>query len=186
MKYDKHILLISSLIMLCLISMNANAQKFTLQNTNVQGFTINSRNTNSINIKHNISDFEIKDNEIIFEGIQLQSEAGTPNLPNNSCFILIPNNSRPTVEIISSKEKIIENVEIRPAEKITADIIKENGLATDVAIASDNFHQLRAEIFAKKNGLIAYSAGNPTYLFVAPGYWAREILAVYKAVILGY
>ena len=68
----------------------------------------------------------------------------------------------------------------------SADIIKENGLATDVAIASDNFHQLRAEIFAKKNGLTAYSAGNPTYLFVAPGYWAREILAVYKAVILGY
>ena len=34
----------------------------------------------------------------------------------------------------------------------SADIIKENGLATDVAIASDNFHQLRAEIFAKKNG----------------------------------
>ena len=68
----------------------------------------------------------------------------------------------------------------------SADIIKENGLPTDVAIASDNFHQLRAEIFAKKNGLTAYSAGNPTYLFVAPGYWAREILAVYKAVILGY
>ena len=68
----------------------------------------------------------------------------------------------------------------------SADIIKENGLPTDVAIASDNFHQLRAEIFAKKNGLTAYSAGNPTYLFVAPGYWTREILAVYKAVILGY
>ena len=69
---------------------------------------------------------------------------------------------------------------------VVLDIIKENGLATDVAIASDNFHQLRAEIFAKKNGLTAYSAGNPTYLFVAPGYWTREILAVYKAVILGY
>lgn len=68
----------------------------------------------------------------------------------------------------------------------SADIIKENGLPTDVAIASDDFHQLRAEIFAKKNGLTAYSAGNPTYLFVAPGYWTREILAVYKAVILGY
>ena len=68
----------------------------------------------------------------------------------------------------------------------SADIIRVNGLATDVAIASDNFHQLRAEIFAKKNVLSAYSAGNPTYLFVAPGYWAREILAVYKAVILGY
>ena len=68
----------------------------------------------------------------------------------------------------------------------SADIIKENGLPTDVAIASDDFHQLRAEIFAKKNGLTAYSAGNPTYLFVASGYWAREILAVYKAVILGY
>lgn len=137
MKYDKHILLISSLIMLCLISMNANAQKFTLQNTNVQGFTINSRNTNSINIKHNISDFEIKDNEIIFEGIQLQSEAGTPNLPNNSCFILIPNNSRPTVEIISSKEKIIENVEIRPAEKITAD--------NDKNIISNNYAEVYNE-----------------------------------------
>ncbi len=89
---------------------------------------------------------------------------------------------------ISADRIYIEDKSTNTSQNLSnsADIIKENNLSTDVAIASDNFHQLRAEIFAKENGLTAYSAGNATYSFVSAGYWAREILAVYKAVVLGY
>jgi uncharacterized SAM-binding protein YcdF (DUF218 family) len=67
----------------------------------------------------------------------------------------------------------------------SAKIIKEKKLPASVVIASDNFHQLRAHIFAKKEGLKAYSCGNNTYFLVAPSYWAREVLAVAKAVVFG-
>lgn len=66
-----------------------------------------------------------------------------------------------------------------------ADIIKENGLPTQVAVASDNFHQLRASIYAKTSGLEAYSLGCRSYWLLGPGYWAREVIAVAAAFTLG-
>lgn len=48
-----------------------------------------------------------------------------------------------------------------------ADIIRAKGLPTEVAVASDNFHQLRAAIYARGSGLEAQSLGcGPT------GFWA--------------
>lgn len=67
-----------------------------------------------------------------------------------------------------------------------ASIIKEENLSKSVAIASDNFHQLRAQIFAKRNGLDPSSCGCGTYPVVCAGYWTREVLAVVKALALGY
>lgn len=89
---------------------------------------------------------------------------------------------------ISPDRIYLEEKSTTTAENLSfcADIIAQNGLPTEVAVASDNFHQLRAAIFADKNGLDAYSLGCVTYPFVSLGYWAREILAVYKAVLLGY
>lgn len=89
---------------------------------------------------------------------------------------------------ISPDRIYLEEKSTTTAENLSfcADIIAENGLPTEVAVASDNFHQLRASIFADKNGLQAYSLGCATYPFVSLGYWAREIFAVYKAVLLGY
>ncbi len=66
-----------------------------------------------------------------------------------------------------------------------ADIIKENGLPTRVAVASDNFHQLRASIYAKTGGLEARSLGCHSYWLLGPGYWAREAIAVAAAFTLG-
>jgi uncharacterized SAM-binding protein YcdF (DUF218 family) len=65
-----------------------------------------------------------------------------------------------------------------------AEIIAANGLSTDVVIATDAFHQFRAARYAKKAGLNPTAAPSATYLPVMPGYWAREILAVWKAILL--
>ncbi len=67
----------------------------------------------------------------------------------------------------------------------SAEIIAENGLPTDVVIASDNFHQLRAAIFARRNSLTPSAVGCATYWPLSAGYWTREVLAVYKALIFG-
>lgn len=81
----------------------------------------------------------------------------------------------------------LEDRSTNTSENLTfsAELIREKGLSTEVAIASDNFHQLRASIFAKKSGLTPSAVGCPTYWFLTAGYWTREVLAVYKALIFG-
>ncbi len=67
----------------------------------------------------------------------------------------------------------------------TASIIKENNLSANIVVASDNFHQLRASIFAERNGLKASPIGTNTWIFLLPGYWAREALGIVKALVFG-
>lgn len=88
---------------------------------------------------------------------------------------------------ISEDRIYIEDKSTSTYENLTfsAEIIKQNGLCTDVVIASDNFHQLRASIFAEQNGLKASPIGTNTWIFLSAGYWAREVLAVGKAVMFG-
>ena len=62
--------------------------------------------------------------------------------------------------------------------RFSAERIRAAGLSTNVVIASDNFHQLRAALWAKHCGLTPYAAGCRTAWFLAPGYWAREIAGV--------
>ena len=66
------------------------------------------------------------------------------------------------------------------------EIIRREGLPATVVVASDHFHQLRAGIYAARNGLDARSLGCPSVWFLGPGYWAREVLALYAAFIRGY
>ena len=65
-------------------------------------------------------------------------------------------------------------------------IITEENLPTTVALASDNFHQLRAGIYAQRSGLEARSLGCPSVWYLSAGYWAREVLALYAVYIRGY
>ena len=58
------------------------------------------------------------------------------------------------------------------------DIIRAEGLPTEVAIASDSFHQLRAGVWAEKDGLTPYSLGCASIWMLSPGYWAREAAAL--------
>lgn len=66
-----------------------------------------------------------------------------------------------------------------------AEIIRQNGLPTDIAVASDNFHQLRPALYAEDCGLRAQSLGCRSYGFLGPCYWAREVIAVAAAWALG-
>lgn len=60
----------------------------------------------------------------------------------------------------------------------SAELIRKEGLPTQVAIASDNFHQLRAAVWARRGGLDPWSIGCVTWWPLSPGYWAREAAAV--------
>lgn len=69
--------------------------------------------------------------------------------------------------------------------KFSYEIIKENGLNEDIAVATDGFHQLRASMIADKLNISvsgAVSADTPLFLFGT--YFIREIVAV-LAQILG-
>ena len=59
-----------------------------------------------------------------------------------------------------------------------ADIIEENGLPTEIAVASDNFHQYRGQLFARQAGLEAQSAGCFSPWFLGAGYACREVVGI--------
>lgn len=67
----------------------------------------------------------------------------------------------------------------------SAALLREKGLSTDVAIASDNSHQLRAAIWAQRSGLTPQSAGCASPWFLTAGYWARETAALLYMVVTG-
>lgn len=67
----------------------------------------------------------------------------------------------------------------------SAALIREQGLSTSVAIASDNFHQCRASVWAERNGLTAYAFGCASPWYLTAGYWAREAAALVYMVITG-
>lgn len=54
---------------------------------------------------------------------------------------------------------------------------------TSVAIATDSFHQLRASIFAKSEGLTSYSVPSFTPPGLFPSYWVRDMLGVLYALV---
>lgn len=65
-------------------------------------------------------------------------------------------------------------------------LIRDKALPTHVAIASDNFHQMRAALFAQNNGLTVQSLGCRSIWYMGPGYWAREVFAIAAAFVRGY
>lgn len=67
----------------------------------------------------------------------------------------------------------------------SAEIIRANGLPADVAIASDNFHQLRGAIWAERSGLTPYAIGCASPWFLTAGYWTRETAALLYMVVTG-
>ena len=67
--------------------------------------------------------------------------------------------------------------------KNAAAIINANGLPENIVITTDGFHEYRAGILADRAELTPYAVPSETYLFVLPGYWVREVLAIWEAVI---
>lgn len=62
-----------------------------------------------------------------------------------------------------------------------ASIIRENGLPQQAAIATDAFHELRGQLYAKRSGLDGRSLPAQTPWGIAPSYWVREWLGLAKA-----
>jgi len=62
--------------------------------------------------------------------------------------------------------------------RFSADIIEENALSANLVIATDGFHQHRAQEFAKREALTAGAASASTPWWLLPFYWFREIVAI--------
>ena len=67
----------------------------------------------------------------------------------------------------------------------SAALLKERGIGGRVVIVTDGFHQYRAAYFARKNGLEPSPLCCETAPATAFTYTCREMLAVYKAWVLG-
>ena len=68
----------------------------------------------------------------------------------------------------------------------SAEVIAAQGLSPKVAIASDNFHQLRAAFFARRSGLEPAALGCVSVWYLGAGYWAREAVGMLAALVRGY
>ncbi len=69
----------------------------------------------------------------------------------------------------------------------TEQVIRENGLPTQIVIATQEFHQLRCAAFAEKADLQPVgtaTCGTPWYLFLC--FWVREFIGICRMGILGY
>lgn len=68
---------------------------------------------------------------------------------------------------------------------LSAALIRQQGLPEAVAIASDNFHQCRAALWAERNDLTPYAIGCASPWYLTAGYWAREAAALVYMVVTG-
>ena len=93
----------------------------------------------------------------------------------------------PLLRCIAPERILLEDQSASTEENLafSAALLREKGLSTDVAIASDNFHQLRAAIWAERSGLTPYSDGCASPWFLTAGYWARETAALLYMVVTG-
>ncbi len=71
--------------------------------------------------------------------------------------------------------------------RFSMELMQKQQLPDDqIVIATDGFHELRAGLIAKKQGVDTSPYGCQTPLWLAPGYWAREVPALARFLILGY
>ena len=102
-----------------------NAQNEYRLNTKPNGFSIGSKSSTKLNIDHNVNAFTLEESNrdglegqfVTLSGIHINNEAGAPNLPSSSTFVAIPNGAEPSIQLVSAKTKVIENVDLIPAPK---------------------------------------------------------------------
>ena len=68
--------------------------------------------------------------------------------------------------------------------RFSKSILQQNHLLEQVAIVTDGFHELRAGIIAKKQGLAPYSVSSNTPWFTFSAYYVRELFALMQELIL--
>ncbi len=86
---------------------------------------------------------------------------------------------------ISENRIYIEDKSTSTEENLefSKDIIEKEGLCRDIAIVTDGFHQLRADIFAKRQGLSAYNLPSETEEWLLPTYWIREWFGIIHCLV---
>ena len=62
--------------------------------------------------------------------------------------------------------------------RFSKEIIEKEGFCERITIVTDGFHQLRADILAKKQGIEARNISASTEKWLLPTYWIREIYGV--------
>lgn len=80
-----------------------------------------------------------------------------------------------------------ENQSVKTSENIAfgAELIKENGLSSDVLMVTDWYHQLRANRMATQHGLQVTAKSSFTNIFLVEPMFYREVCAVVKFLIVG-
>jgi hypothetical protein len=102
------------------IALQAQEYRF---NSEPNGFSISNRNSNQLTLRHNLGHVtienadraEVQGQVITLSGIYMPNEAGAPNLPSSSTFVAIPNGATASLKMVSSKTKVISNVDLIPA-----------------------------------------------------------------------
>ncbi len=81
---------------------------------------------------------------------------------------------------VGEEQIYLEENSVNTAQNLrfSAKIIQEQGLPTQAAIATDGFHQLRSQRYAKINGLEGKALPSPTSWSITPCYWCREWIAL--------
>ena len=62
-------------------------------------------------------------------------------------------------------------------------IIEEHGFSKEVAVATSDYHEKRAEMICKKNGLTAYSVPARATKWSRPTFFTREVFAVWAQLL---
>jgi hypothetical protein len=113
---------LSLFLALIVASIAIQAQEYRF-NGEPNGFSITNRNSNQLTFRHNLGAVTIEDDDraevqgqaITLSGIYLSNVAGAPDLPSSSTFIAIPNGTTASLRMVSSKTKVIQNVDLIPA-----------------------------------------------------------------------
>ena len=88
-----------------------------------------------------------------------------------------------------AEEKIfVEDKSVNTDEniKFSSKIIKDNNLNTNIAVATDSFHQFRSACFASENNLESSAISCKTRWYFAASYYSRELLAIGKMLLLKF
>lgn len=77
---------------------------------------------------------------------------------------------------ISSDRLYMEDKSTTTKENIgfSMKLIEREGLCSDITIVTDGFHQYRADMFAKRQGIDSCNIAAATPVWLLPTYWVRE------------
>lgn len=88
---------------------------------------------------------------------------------------------------IAEERIILEDKSTSTDENIRFSLQKmeEQGISGSIAIATNEFHQLRAHMIAEKYGLESFSLSSRTVAYLLPTYWLREWFGVCYQFLFG-